>query len=134
NCKQFGANFMVRLLKNVSFTVGLPAALALTDQELSALLVRCRANLAGTPVLFHLQITASAVPAGAAGGGRSDALLFQSVPDLDDIRLFSQTPPRQLDVSIRAVGEMLPNLQNNSVTVPFPPDNDEYGVPRATVS
>src|SRR6516162_6008587 len=29
---------------------------------------------------FHMQITASALPAGA-GGGRSDALLFQSVPD-----------------------------------------------------
>jgi hypothetical protein len=135
NGNQIGANFMVHLRKNVSFTVALPAALALTDQELSALLVRCQANLAdGTPVHFHLQITASAVPAGAAGGGRSDALLFQSVPDLDDVRLFSQTAPSQLDVSFRAVGEMVPNLQNNSVTVPLPPDNDEFGVPHASVT
>jgi hypothetical protein len=135
NGNQLGTNFLVHLRKNVSFTVPLPAGLALTEQELSALLVRGRANLAdGTPVHWHLQITASAVPAGAAGGGRSDALLFQSVPDLDDVRLFSQTAPRQLDVSIRAVGEMLPNLQNNFVTVPLPSDNDEYGVPRASVS
>jgi hypothetical protein len=132
---QVGANFMVHLRKNASFTVPLPAGLALADQELSALLVRCRANLAdGTPVHWHLQITASAVPPGPQGGGRSDSLLFQSVPDLDNIRFFSQTAPGQLDVSIRAVGEMLPNLPNNSVTVPVPSDNDEYGVPRATVS
>jgi hypothetical protein len=138
NGNEMGANFMVHLRKNVSFTVPLPAlpgGLVLTDQELSALLVRCRANLAdGTPVHFHLQITVSAVPAGAAGGGRSDVLLFQSVPDLDDVRLFSQTAPRQVDVSIRAVGEMVPNLQNNSVAVPAPADNDEYGVPRASVN
>ncbi len=135
NGNQIGANFMVHLRKNVSFTVPLPPGLALIDQELSALLVRCRAKLGdGTPVHWHLQITASAVPAGAAGGGRSDALLFQSVPDLDDVRLFSETAPRQLDVSIRAVGEMLPNLQNNFVTVPLPSDNDEYGVPRVSVS
>jgi hypothetical protein len=138
NGNQIGANLMVHLRKNVSFTVQLPAlpgGLALTDQELSALLVRCRANLAdGTPVHFHLQITASAVPAGATGGGRSDALLFQSVPDLDDVRLFSQTAPRQVDVSIRAVGEMVPNLQNNSVAMPMLADNDEYVVPRASVN
>jgi len=135
NANQMGANFMVHLRKNVSFTVPLPAGLALTDQELSALLVRCRANLAdGTPVHFHLQITASAVPAGAGGGGRSDALLFQNVPDLDDVRFFMQTAPQQLDVSIRAVGEMVPNLANNKVTVPLPADNDEFGLPRATVS
>jgi hypothetical protein len=63
NGNQIGANFMVHLRKNVSFTVPLPAGLALADQELSALLVRCRANLAdGTPVHFHLQVTASRYP------------------------------------------------------------------------
>jgi hypothetical protein len=136
NGNQIGADFMVHLRKNVSFTVPLPATLTLADQELSALLVRCRANLAdGTPVHFHLQITASAVPAGPAGGGRSDILLFQNVPDLDDVRRFSETAPRQLDVSIRAVGEMIPNLQSNAVTVPLQPaDNDEFTVPRASVS
>jgi len=132
---QMGANLMVHLRKNVSFTVPLPAGLAITDQELSALLVRCRANLGdGTPVHFHLQITASAVPPGMQGGGRSDSLLFQNVPDLDNVRLFSQTPPGQLDVSIRAVGEMLPNLSSNAVSIPTAPELDEYLVPRANVS
>ena len=135
NGNQIGADFMVHLRKNVSFTAPWPAGLVITDQELSALLVRCRANLSdGTPVHFHLQITASAVPAGATGGGRSDSLLFQSVPDLDDIRIFSQTAPKQVDVSIRAVGEMVPNLGINSVAMTAPMDNDEYGVPRVTVS
>src|SRR5207302_9506391 len=104
-----------------------PAARALTDQELSALLVRCRGNLAdGTPVHFRMQISLSALPAGS-GGGQSDALLFQNVPDLDDVRVFSETAPGEVDVSIRAVGEMVPNLANNAVTVPAqPPDNDEF--------
>jgi choline dehydrogenase-like flavoprotein len=135
NANQIGANLMVHLRKNVSFTVPVPGALALADQELCALLVRCRANLPnGTPVHFHLQITASALPPGS-GGGRSDALLFQSVPDLDTVRTFSETRPGEVDVTIRAVGEMLPNLQNNSVTVPLlPPDNDEFIIPRASVN
>jgi len=137
NGAQMGRNLMVHLRKNVSFTIApLPAGLPpLADQELSALLVRCRANLPdGTPAHFHLQITASAVPPGPAGGGRSDALLFQSVPDLDHVRIFSQTAPAQLDVAIRAVGEMLPNPQNNNVVLPLPADNDEYNMPRATVN
>ena len=135
NANQIGANFMVHLRKNVSFTVPIPGGLNLKDQELSALLVRGRANLAdGTPAHFHLQITASAVPPGPQAGQRSDLLLFQNVPDLDNIRLFSQTAPGQLDVTIRAVGEMLPNLAKNSVTVPTPVDNDENGIPRATIN
>jgi len=137
NGAEMGRNLMVHLRKNVSFTIAPLPALPqpLTQQELSALLVRCRANLPdGTPAHFHLQITASAVPPGPGGGARSDALLFQSVPDLDHVQIFSQTAPAQLDVAIRAVGEMVPNPQNNSVTLPLPADNDEYGMPRATVN
>jgi len=137
NGAEMGRNLMVHLRKNVSFTIAPLPALPqpLTQQELSALLVRCRANLPdGTPAHFHLQITASAVPPGPGGGARSDALLFQSVPDLDHVQIFSQTAPAQLDVAIRAVGEIVPNPQNNSVTLPLPADNDEYGMPRATVN
>src|SRR5262249_13113014 len=77
-----GANLMVHLRKNVGFTAPLPAGVS--DAELSALLVRCRANLSGTPVHFHLQITSFAVPSGTAAG--SEPFLFQSVPDLDHLR------------------------------------------------
>ena len=134
NAGEMGANFMVHLRKNVTFTATLPAALGLKQQELCVLLVRCRATLGdGTRVHFHLQITASAVPAGS-GAGKSDALLFQNVPDLDNVRFFSETAPGEVDVSIRAVGEMLPDPQNNAVTVPLQPaDDDEYIVPRASV-
>ena len=55
------------------------------------------------------------MPTGS-GAGSSDALLFQSVPDLDNIRHFEDTAPGEIDVSIRAVGEILPNPQN-TVTV-----------------
>jgi hypothetical protein len=132
NAGQIGANFMVHLRKNVAFSAALPA-LGLMDQELCALLVRCRGIVGGTPVHFHLQITASALPAGS-GPSKSDALLFQNVPDLDNLRLFSEMPPGEVDVSIRAVGEMLPNLPTNSVTLPVPSDNDEYTIARASVN
>src|SRR5262249_58252750 len=77
-----GANLMVHLRKNVGFSAPLPAGVS--DAELSALLVRCRADLSGTPAHFHLQITSFAVPSGTAAG--SEPFLFQSVPDLDHIR------------------------------------------------
>jgi hypothetical protein len=130
-----GTNLMVHLRKNSQFTVPIPAGLVLDDLELTALLVRCRAKVNGAFVHYHFQISASALPAGS-GAGSSDALLFQSVPDLDNIRHFENTAPGEIDVSIRAVGEILPNLQN-SVTVPTSSgqiDLDESLVPRATAT
>src|SRR5262249_4462044 len=71
NGAQMGRNLMVHLRKNASFTIApLPLLpVPLTQQELSALLVRCRVNLAdGTPAHFHLQINASAVTPGPHDG------------------------------------------------------------------
>jgi hypothetical protein len=129
-----GNNLMVHLRKNSTFTVPIPSGLTLNDLELTALLVRCRATVNGAFVHYHFQISASAQPLGA-GAGKSDALLFQSVPDLDNVRIFEQTRPGEIDVSIRAVGEILPNPQN-IVTVPVGPgqDLDEVLVPRATAT
>jgi hypothetical protein len=139
NANLIGTNFMVHLRKNVQFSVTpLPAGLNLTEQEVAALLVRCRANLAdGTPVHFHLQITASALPPAVpsgSGAGRSDALLFQNVPDLDNLQRFKKKPG-EIDVSIRAVGEMLPNQPSNNVSLDLnPAENDEHGIRRAWVN
>jgi 3-keto-disaccharide hydrolase/GMC oxidoreductase len=128
-----GANLMVHLRKNAQFTVPIPPGLMLKDLELSALLVRCRAKVNGANAHYHFQISASALPRGS-GSSQSDALLFQSPPDLDNIRHFEDTAPGEIDVSIRAVGEVLPNGQNN-VTVPLaPPDLDECLTPRATAT
>jgi hypothetical protein len=127
-----GNNLMVHLRKNSQFTVPIPAGLKLNDLELTALLVRCRTKINGAFVHYHFQVSASAMPAGS-GPSKSDALLFQSVPDLDNIRHFAETRPGEIDVSIRAVGEILPNPQN-SVVVPTAPgqaDPDEAQVPRA---
>ena len=139
NANQIGSNLMVHVRKNATFTAPIPndpVLLAkLTDQELCSFLVRCRANINGTPVHYHFQVTASALPAGAgANGATGESLLFQNVPDLDDVRLFAEVRPGEIVVTIRAVGEMLPNLQNNFVSVPFPPDPDELTVPRASVN
>ena len=138
NADQIGKNLMVHVRKNANFRAALPndpgLRQRLQDLELAVLLVRCRTTINNTPVHFHCQITASAMPAGA-GAGSADALLFRKVPDLDSLRFFTETPPGEVDVSIRVVGEMLPNLANNMVTLPLaPPDNDEYTVPRASVS
>ena len=128
-----GSNLMVHLRKNATFSVPIPPGLSLKDLELTTLLVRCRAKVNGTFVHYHFQISASAMPKGS-GAGSSDALLFQNAPDLDNIRHFEDTAPGEIDVSIRAVGEVLPNLQNN-VTVPLTPaDLDENFVPRATAT
>ena len=130
-----GNNLMVHLRKNAQLSVPIPPGLALTDLELTALLVRCRTKINNTQAHYHFQISASAQPAGA-GAGSSDALLFQSVPDLDNIRHFAETVPGEIDISIRAVGEILPNPQN-AVTVPLQAgqvDTDETAVPRALVT
>jgi hypothetical protein len=129
-----GNNLMVHLRKNSQFTVAIPPTLNLNDLELTALLVRCRAKVNGAFVHYHFQISASALPKGS-GAASSDALLFQSVPDIDNIRHFENTAPGEIDVSIRAVGEILPNPQN-SVTVPLAPGQvDLEGlVPRATAT
>jgi hypothetical protein len=130
NANLFGTNLLVHLRKNVGFRVpSLPAGLTLKDQELTVLLVRCRTTVNGAPAHFHLQITASAVPP-TASPGSAEALLFQSVPDLDHVRIFANTPPGVLDVVIRAVGEMFPNPANAVVLA----EPDEYGVPRASVN
>jgi len=128
-----GSNLMVHLRKNATFSVPIPPGLSLKDLELTALLVRCRAKVNGTFAHYHFQISASALPKGS-GAGASDALLFQNAPDLDNIRHFEDTAPGEIDVSIRAVGEMLPN-PHNAVTVPLTPaDLDENLVPRATAT
>jgi hypothetical protein len=52
---------------------------------------------------------------------RSDALLFQNVPDLDNIALFKTTAPSEVDVSIRAVGELQPRpTARRGMLVPAP--------------
>jgi choline dehydrogenase-like flavoprotein len=133
NAGLMGSNLLVHLRKNVQFTAPMPPGLNLQDQELTALLVRCRGDIGGTPAHFHFQITASALPADS-GAGQSDALLFRNVPDLDNFEHLAATAPGEVDVSIRAVGEMLPGA-GNSVTVPFATaDVDEYGMPRALVN
>jgi choline dehydrogenase-like flavoprotein len=134
NASLMGMNLMVHLRKNVSFTAPLPTIPSLADEELTALLVRCRTDINGTPAHFHLQISAAALATGA-GAGQSDSLLFRSVPDLDNVRRFRETRPGEVDVSIRAVGEMLPDSRN-AVTVPLQGplrEDDEHGVPRAQV-
>jgi hypothetical protein len=132
NAHLFGTNLLVHLRKNVAFRVPtLPAGLpTLNDQELTVLLVRCRTTVNGAPAHFHLQITASALPPSAPAVS-AEALLFQSVPDLDHVRIFTNTPPGVLDVVIRAVGEMFPNPANR---VTLSGGTDEFGVPRASVN
>jgi hypothetical protein len=128
NANEIGRNLMAHVRKNIVFEAPIPTGLSLKEQEIAAFLLRCRKTINGTPVHYHFQITACAVPA-SSGPPRADALLFQSVPDLDHVRLFTESPPGEVAIAIRAVGEMLPNA-GNVVTVPLTPaDPDEYQDP-----
>jgi len=70
NASQIGANFMVHLRKNVAFSAALPA-IGLTDQELCALLVRCRANIGGTPFIFTCKSLLLLCPRGLGPANRT---------------------------------------------------------------
>jgi len=84
---------------------------------------------------FHLQVTASADPA-----GNSDDLLFTMIPDLDQLSatLANQTSDA-ISVGFRGVSQLagdqvtsVPNLSGRWINLsPF--DSDEFGIPRAYV-
>jgi len=85
---------------------------------------------------FHLQVTASADPA-----GNSDDLLFSMIPDIDllDATLANQTAD-SISIGFRGVSQLfgdqatsVPNGSGRWINLsPF--ENDEFGVPRAFVN
>jgi choline dehydrogenase-like flavoprotein len=119
------SNFLIRVKRSL-----IPGALDRLEQTAAAL-----ATGVAPHGRFHLQVTAST----SAGG--SDAVLFRTVPDLDQVEaLRSAVDQDWVGLTIRAVGEMHgdrnerlgdPNASWIDVRADRP---DEYGVPRAYVN
>ena len=126
-----GSNLIAHMRSN--YTVRIPRDAVdfepAGDLEASALFVKCRHTLNGTPAYFHIQITA----AGAKGiNPNSEAELFQKIPDIDTVDRFRATDEDSVVITFRGVGEMQPGNPDNRVTLSN--DVDEFGVRRAEVS
>jgi choline dehydrogenase-like flavoprotein len=125
-----GRNLLAHLRSNLTVRFS-RSALGLDPAELqaSALFVKGRANLGGTPAHFHLQITAAGL---GPMGADSEAELFKKIPDIDTFDRFRTASDTEIVVTIRGIGEMEP--QNPASSVTLDPEPDEYGVRRAFVS
>ncbi len=106
-------------------------AAELRELQSSALFVKGRALDENGNVIghFHQQITASGL--GCVGGG-SEAELFKTIPDLDDLEHFKTADDDSIAITIRGIGEMEPD--NPATFVRLDPETDEFGVRRAFVN
>ncbi len=131
-----GQNLMAHLRSNLQFRMpreALEPLVSSTLKELqsSALFVKGRATRADGTVIghFHQQITASGL---GFVDINSEAELFKTVPDLDDLEHFKTADDGSVVITVRGIGEMVP--QNPNSFVRFDNEEDEFGERRAFVS
>ncbi len=136
NYANIGKNLMAHLRSNLQFRVpreALEPLLSPTVKELqsSALFVKGRATRADGSVIghFHQQITASGL---GFVDFNSESELFKTIPDLDDLELFKTADDGSVVITIRGIGEMVPENSNSFVQLDNEPD--ENGERRAFVS
>ena len=136
NYSNIGKNLMAHLRSNLDFRVprkALEPLLSSTIKELqsSALFVKGKATRDDGSVIgyFHQQITASGL---GFVNFNSEAELFKTVPDLDDLEHFKTVDDASVVITVRGIGEMVPQNANSFVRL----DNelDEFGERRAFVS
>ena len=135
NYANIGKNLMAHLRSNLQFRIpreALEPLLAPTVKELqsSALFVKGRATRDDGSVIghFHQQITASGL---GFVDFNSEAELFKTIPDLDDLELFKTADDGSVVITIRGIGEMTPENSNSFVRLDSDPD--ENGERRAFV-
>ena len=127
-----GRNLIAHLRSNLTIrfkrdTLGIDPAIK--ELQASALFLKGRIQLNGSPSHFHLQITAAGLgPIGAD----SEAELFKKIPDIDTFDRFRSASDSDVVVTIRGIGEMEP--QNPASSVRLDPEPDEFGQRRAFVS
>lgn len=136
NYANIGKNLMAHLRSNLDFRIpreALEPLLSPTIKELqsSALFVKGRATRTDGTVIghFHQQITASGL---GFVDFNSEAELFKTVPDIDTLELFKTADDGSVVITVRGIGEMVPENSNSFVRL----DNelDENGERRAFVS
>ncbi len=136
NFANIGKNLMAHLRSNLQFRIprdALEPLLSSTIKELqsSALFVKCKATRTDDSVIghFHQQITASGL---GFVDFNSEAEMFKTVPDLDDLELFKTADDGSVVITVRGIGEMVPENSNSFVRLDNEPD--ENGERRAFVS
>src|SRR5262249_15501913 len=97
--------------------------------EVSALFVKGRTLINGQPRYFHLQITASGL---GPVGTKSEANLFQKVPDVDHVDAMHAATDTHVVITIRGVGEMTPGNPDSSVVLST--TQQDFGQPKAKVA
>jgi choline dehydrogenase-like flavoprotein len=136
NYANIGKNLMAHLRSNLQFRIprkALEPQLSPSIKELqsSALFVKGRATRTDGSVIghFHQQITASGL---GFVDSNSEAELFKTIPDLDDLELFKTADDGSVVITVRGIGEMVPENSNSFVRLDNEPD--ENGERRAFVS
>lgn len=136
NYTNIGKNLMAHLRSNLQFRIprkALEPLLSPNIKELqsSALFVKGRASRTDGSVIghFHQQITASGL---GFVNFNSEAELFKTIPDLDDLELFKTADDSSVAITVRGIGEMIPENSNSFVRLDNEPD--ENGEKRAFVS
>ncbi|NOQ12873.1 MAG: DUF1080 domain-containing protein [Methyloprofundus sp.] len=136
NYTNIGKNLMAHLRSNLNFRIPREAlepllSPAIKELQSSALLVKGKATRADGSVIghFHQQITASGL---GFVDSNSEAELFKTIPDLDDLELFKTADDGSVMITVRGIGEMIPDNPNSFVRL----DNelDENGEQRAFVA
>jgi choline dehydrogenase-like flavoprotein len=118
------SNFTIRLPR--SSIKGLPAVPKAL--EVSALFVKGKATVAGADRHFHLQITASGLP---AAGTNSEAELFRKVPDWDNVQRLKRSDDTTVVITLRGIGEMASRNPESRITEN---GGSDFGRPKAQVA
>ncbi|HET7037374.1 MAG TPA: family 16 glycoside hydrolase [Thermomicrobiaceae bacterium] len=134
--QRMGKNLMAHLRSNL--TIRLPRA-ALTSLppsapnalQVSALLAKGKATIAGTDRYFHLQITASGL---AKLGTNSESELFRKVPSSEQVSAMLQATDDTVVLTLRGIGQMGSQNPDSRVELAQTPSDSDFGRPKAWVT
>ncbi len=136
NYANIGKNLMAHLRSNLNFRIpreALEPLLSPTIKELqsAALFVKGKATRTDGTVIghFHQQITASGL---GFVDANSESELFKTIPDFDDLEQFKTADDGSVVITVRGIGEMVP--ENSKSFVRLDNEPDENGEQRAFVS
>jgi choline dehydrogenase-like flavoprotein len=130
--QRMGENLVAHLRSN--FTIRVPRSsikgLAAVPKalEVSALFVKGKTKVGGADRHFHLQITASGLP---AAGTNSEAELFRKVPDWDNVQRLKRSDDTTVVITLRGIGEMAPRNPESRITEN---GGSDFGRPKALVA
>lgn len=132
--RRIGTNLMAHLRSNVHLRIPREALGGDLPRELavSALFLKGRHRFDdGGEGHYHIQITASGT---GPLGGDSEVELWRKVPDIDGFEPFLDADDTHVIITLRGIGEMLPDNPESHVTLDLDPGQVDFGERRAFVS